>query len=274
MLTSPKKKDTPPRTIALITDFGLSDPYVGQIKGMLARKAPNCPVVDISHNVTPFNVAQAGFFLASSYEHFPKDAVILSIVDPGVGAARKIVCLKLDERILIAPDNGLLGLALKNAWAAEVQAFDLSAAMDAPRKISHTFHGRDVFAPLAASLALGGKPDEFGKEMHPDDLVTHEWSLPTVTPGRATGHVLHIDRFGNCVLNLEAGSLGIPSELHMTSPSRGELAYVLTYAAMPEGTPGLLEGSQGFLEIAVNQRSAAKKFGLSMGDAIELKWKA
>jgi len=274
MLTPPPKKEPPPRTIGLITDFGLSDPYVGQIRGVLAKKAPGCRVVDISHGVTPFNVAQAGFFLAASYEHFPKDAVILAVVDPGVGSARRIVCLKLDERLLIAPDNGLLGLALKNAWAANVQVFDLSAAMDAPKKVSHTFHGRDVFAPLTAWLALGGNPDDLGEEMNPENLVTHEWSQPTVTPGRATGHVLHIDRFGNCVLNLEAESLGTPTGLQMTSPARGELAYVKTYAEMPEGAPGLLEGSQGFLEIAVNQRSAAKKFGLSMGDALELKWEA
>ena len=115
MLTALKKETPPPRCIGLITDFGLADPYVGQVKGVLAKKAPNCRVVDISHDVVPFNVAQAGFFLAASYEHFPEDAVILSVVDPGVGTNRSIVCLKIDERVLIAPDNGLLGLALKNA---------------------------------------------------------------------------------------------------------------------------------------------------------------
>ena len=143
----------------------------------------------------------------------------------------------------------------------DIRAFDLSAAMDAPKKISHTFHGRDVFAPLAAWLALGGAPEGLGTEIDPGELVTRKWNQPTITPGRATGHVLHIDRFGNCVLNLEAGSLGTPTELQMSSPAGGELAYVTTYADMPEGAPGLLEGSQGFLELAVNQRSAAKKIG-------------
>lgn len=160
-----KRQETPPRTIALITDFGLADPYVGQMKGVLANKAPGSPVVDISHDVTPFNVAEAGFFLAASYEHFPKDAIFLAVVDPGVGSSRKIVCLQLGERLLVAPDNGLLSLALKVAWANEVRAFDVSTAIDAPKSVSKTFHGRDVFAPLAAWFALGGSPGQLGQEI-------------------------------------------------------------------------------------------------------------
>jgi hypothetical protein len=274
MIFKAEKKETPPpRTIGLITDFGLTDPYVGQVRAVLARKAPNCPVVDISHHVAPFNVAQAGFFLAASYEHFPSDAVILAVVDPGVGTDRRIACLEIGNRLLVAPDNGLLTLALNRAWS-EVRAYDLSKAMDAPRKVSHTFHGRDVFAPLAAWLALGGRPEGVGREINPSDLVTQTWSSPGIDSGRAAAHVVHIDRFGNCVLNLEAGCLGTPNGLRMESPAGGPLAYAVKYADMPEGEPGLLEGSQGFLELAVNQRSAAKRFGLSMGDAVELAWEA
>jgi hypothetical protein len=274
MIFKAGKKDTPPpRTIGLITDFGLTDPYVGQVRAVLARKAPCCPVVDISHHVAPFNVAQAGFFLAASYEHFPSDAVILAVVDPGVGTDRRIACLEIGNRLLVAPDNGLLTLALNRAWS-EVRAFDLSRAMDAPKKVSHTFHGRDVFAPLAAWLALGGRPEDLGREIDPADLVTQTWSRPEIDGGHAVAHVVHIDRFGNCVLNLEAGGLGTPRGLRMESPAGGTLAYAAKYADMPEGEPGLLEGSQGFLELAVNQRSAAKRFGLSMGDAVELAWEA
>lgn len=274
MFTARKQETAPPRTIGLITDFGLSDPYVGQMRAVLARKAPGSRVVDISHDVAPFNVAQAAFFLAASYEHFPADAVILAVVDPGVGTGRAIAALEVEGRLLVAPDNGLLALALKNAWAANIRAFDLSAAMDAPSRVSHTFHGRDVFAPLAAWLALGGKPGELGREIDPEALISLPWSHPDIRPGRACGHVLHIDRFGNCVLNLEAGSLGVPTGLRLTVPAGGDLTYARTYGDMPEGGPGLLEGSQGFLELAVNQRSAAKRFGLSMGDAIELTWEA
>jgi len=271
MIFGSKNEAAPPRTVGLITDFGLTDPYVGQMRAVLARKAPNCIVVDISHDVAPFNVPQAGFFLAASYEYFPAESVILAVVDPGVGTERKIVCLQVGDRLLVAPDNGLLTLSLRLAWA-NVRAFDLSRAVDAPKKVSHTFHGRDVFAPLGAWLALGGKPEELGHEINPADLLVRRWAEPVITAGNARGHVLHIDRFGNCVLNFEAGSLGIPSSLSMVSPAGGELSYATTYADMPEGKPGLLEGSQGFLELAVNQRSAAKRFGLSMGDPVELTW--
>lgn len=267
-----KKETPPPRTIGLLTDFGMADPYVGQMKAVLAKKAPTCKIIDISHDVTPFNVAQAGFFLAASYVHFPSDAVILAVVDPGVGTNRRIVGLQLDERILIAPDNGLLALALSTTWAETVRVFDLSRAMEAPKRVSHTFHGRDVFAPLAAWIALGGDVAGLGSELDPSELVTRCWSAPDILRGHATAHVLHIDRFGNCVLNLEAGSLGEPANLRLATPANVPLAYVTTYAEMPEGMPGLLEGSQGFLEIAVNQRSAAKQLGLSMGDEITLAW--
>jgi len=233
---TPKKKETPPPTIGLITDFGLADPYV----------APHCPVVDITHDVTPYNVPQAAFFLAASYEHFPGDAVILAVIDPGVGTNRKIICARIGDRLLIAPDNGLLALVFQRAWS-DVRVFDLSSAMDAPNKISHTFHGRDVFAPLAAWLALGGRPEALGPEFDPADMVTRAWSEPSITRHTARGHVLHIDRFGNCVLNIEPGAIGIPSGLRLIVPAGGELTYATTYADMPEGDPGLLEGSQGFL---------------------------
>lgn len=269
-----KKQEAPPCTIGLITDFGLSDPYVGQMKAVLARKAPACKVIDISHEVEPFNVAQAGFFLAASYGHFPDDAVILSVVDPGVGTDRRLAGLRIDSRFLIAPDNGLLSLALKTAWSADIKAYDLTAALDAPRKVSHTFHGRDVFAPLAAWIALGGDPGQLGEEIDPASLSTRAWSQPLIGKGSARCHVLHIDHFGNCVLNLEGGAIEAGANLHMVSPAGGNLAYVTTYGEMSEGTPGLLEGSQGFLEIAVNQRSAAKAFGLNIGDPVELAWEA
>jgi len=267
-----KKKESPPRIIGLLTDFGVTDPYVGQVKAVLARKAPACPVVDISHRVEPYNVAQAAFFLASSYMHFPKDAVIMAVVDPGVGTSRRIAGVCIGERFLLAPDNGLLSLAVRNAWTEEIAAYDLSVAVQARSKVAQTFHGRDVFAPLTAWIALGGDPGALGSEMDPADLVSPLWASPSVEPGRAVGHVLHIDRFGNCVLNLPTGTLPASGHIELVSPAHGELGFSSAYADLPDGRPGLLEGSQGFLEIAVNQRSAARQLGLSMGDRVELTW--
>ncbi|WP_419786875.1 SAM hydrolase/SAM-dependent halogenase family protein [Pseudodesulfovibrio sp.] len=267
-----KREETPPRTIGLLTDFGVTDPYVGQVKAVLARKAPSCQVVDISHRVQPYNVAQAAFFLASSYMHFPKDAIIMAVVDPGVGTSRRIVGVSIGERFMLAPDNGLLALAVHNAWTEEVRAFDLSVAVEARSNIAQTFHGRDVFAPLAAWLALGGEAASLGTEIDPADLVTPCWAGSVIDHCRAQGHVLHVDRFGNCVLNLPIGTLPAAAHFELVSPAHGELAFVTAYADMPDEKPGLLEGSQGFLEIAVNQRSAARQLGLSMGDRVELTW--
>lgn len=268
----PKKETPPPRTIGLLTDFGLADPYVGQMKAVLARKAPHCRLVDITHDVVPFNVAQAGFFLAASHPHFPKNAVLLSVVDPGVGTNRKIVALRLDERILIAPDNGLLSLALTTTTADEIHAYDLSEALNAPAKVAPTFHGRDVFAPLAAWIALGGSLRGLGGEIDPATLISQPWSTPEIGPNHATAHVLHIDRFGNCVLNLGTGSLPNLTTLKMVAPTATQLKHVTTYAELDGPEAGLLEGSQGFLEIAVNQQPAADTLSLSMGDQVELSW--
>ena len=153
-----------------------------------------------------------------------------------------------------------------------MRAFDLTVAVGARSKVARTFHGRDVFAPLAAWIALGGEPDSLGEEIDPGSMVAPSWARPSVAPGRAVGHVLHIDRFGNCVLSLEVGTLPAAGRVDMVSPAHGELAFTSTYADMPDGRPGLLEGSQGFMEIAVNQRSAARQLGLSMGDRVELAW--
>ncbi len=266
------KKPTASRPIGLITDFGLSDPYVGQVKAVLTRLVPACPIVDISHGVEPFNILQGSFFLAASAPHFAKDAVLLTVVDPGVGSERRIVVLRRDEQFFVAPDNGLLGLILEEG--GDVEAYDLTSAEEAVSKVSNTFHGRDVFSPIAAWLASGGKPENLGPEVALDSLVRHAGSRPTVTPGRAKAHVLHVDHFGNCVLNLHSGSLGPLSGLTIRTPLGRVLQAVDTYSDLPQGTPGLLEGSQGFMEIAVNRGSAARDFGLSIGDSVELEWEA
>ena len=256
------------RTIGLVTDFGLSDPYVGQMKGVLARLAPLCPVVDISHGVAPFNVAQAAFFLAASEPHMPKDAVLLAVVDPGVGTGRKIVGVQRGERLFLAPDNGLLGFLLERG-DEEFRTYDLTAAQEAAGEISNTFHGRDVFAPLAAWLAMGGRPENLGREIAPGDILRRDWTRPTVSETEATATVLHVDRFGNCVLNLRPGRFA-PDRPVRVAGSDTVLRPAEAYAQLGEGAPGILAGSQGFMEIAVNLGSAHERFGLNLGDTMVL----
>ncbi len=264
-----RKKDGVSRTIGLVTDFGLSDPYVGQMRAVLSRLAPGSRVVDISHGVLPYNITQGAFFLASSAPHFARDAILLAVVDPGVGSSRRIVVLRRDEQLFVAPDNGLLGLV---ASQGDVCAFDLSSAESAVAEVSHTFHGRDVFAPVAAWLACGGRPENMGPEIPLDQLVRPAWAQPDVGRGCARVHVLHVDHFGNCVLNLRCGELGPLDGVSLRTPLGRELQAVNTYSELPQGMPGLLEGSQGFFEVAVNRGSAARDFGLSIGDVLELEW--
>lgn len=258
------------RTVALLTDFGLADPYVGQMKGVLARLAPQARLVDLTHGVAPFNLAQGGFFLAASAPHFPEDAVFLAVVDPGVGTARRIVAVERRRQTFLAPDNGLLGLILDGP--EPVRAFDLTPDPIVLNRVSPTFQARDVFAPLAASLALGRPAGDLGTATDPAGLARGEWSRPELGETAAKAHVLHVDRFGNCALNLREGCR-IPAEgLRLLLPGPRPIRRVRTYADLAAGEVGLLAGSQGFLELAVNMGSAARSLGLGPGAAVSLAW--
>lgn len=256
------------RPIALLTDFGLSDPYVGQVKGVLATRAPTALVMDITHGVAPFQIGQASFFLASSMPHFPTNTVFVCVVDPGVGSARRIVLIQRDDHFFLAPDNGLLGFVLQDhttfAWDVSHHA----------RGASSTFHGRDVFAPLAAALSTGEAPASLGKPLNPADLIHHEAStfitLDESQAGRMVqAHVLHIDRFGNVVVGL------LPGELYeriapATAAVKGAPRMVRAYGDLEHGELGLLCGSQGFMELAVNHGSAAQMLEMELGDVFTL----
>jgi S-adenosylmethionine hydrolase len=262
----------PPRCVVLLTDFGLADPYVGQMRGILARLAPGAPVLDLTHGVAPFNLAQAGYFLAASAPHFPEDAVFTAVVDPGVGTARRIVAVERRRQIFLAPDNGLLDLVLQGGEALRV--FDLTPDAITLGRASATFQGRDVFAPLAARLALGEPPSALGTAMDPAGLVRSPWGRPEPEEGGVAAQVLHVDRFGNCVLNLRQDFALPPGEVRLAAPKTVALRRARTYADLTEGQTGLLLGSQGFLELARFMGSAAGELGLEPGAAVRLAWGA
>lgn len=265
------------RPVALLTDFGLADPFVGQMKGVLAKLAPKSRLLDVSHGIAPFNVGQAGFFLRASAPHFPADTVFVAVVDPGVGTERRIVLARLGAQLFLAPDNGLLWLVLATEQPRPAEVFDVSrAALDnagpGVSSVSATFHGRDLFAPLAARLALGAKPESLGTALPVQVLVREDWFspqpfVPNPRSGAVEAHVLHVDRFGNCTLTLEAGSAPTRTlaGLALSSPVAAPLRLVRTYGDLAEGELGLLAGSQGFLELAVNLGSAAERLGLGLG---------
>lgn len=265
------------RPFALLSDFGLADPYAGQLRAALARNAPGAQILDITHQVEPFAVDQAAFFLAASALHFPSNAVFVCVVDPGVGSTRRIIGAHIETEAggqdFLAPDNGLLGLLLFTPGLAAAQVYDLSPAAQ-QYEASATFHGRDVFAPLAARLAHGESMSGLGLPMNRTDIERPAWADPSCGPCGVDVRVLHVDRYGNCLLSLRANFAPPkpPAWLRMPWGQRRGVLPVHTYADLGPGEIGLLAGSQGFLELAANQASAAEALGLRRGDAVRLLW--
>nr|WP_209280180.1 SAM-dependent chlorinase/fluorinase [Desulfobaculum xiamenense] len=259
----------------MLSDFGTGDPYVAQMKGAILRINPDALIVDVTHGIEPFNLAQGGFHLNATRPHFPQGTIFVAVVDPGVGGTRRIVLLEKDGQRILAPDNGLLGLVL--AAPGEARAFDMSAHIRARADISHTFHGRDVFAPLAARLALGEAPESLGPQIPVDALQRLDWAAPQPAADRraVSAVVLHVDRFGNCILNIPDApwfdtfcawsGLALSSRRHSASVVCAQI-----YSNIPLGALGLMRGSQGYLELSMNQASAARLLSATCGTRITL----
>lgn len=259
------------RPIALLTDFGLTDPYVGQMHAALMRLAPGAPLIDISHQVEPFGTAQAAFFLAASAPYFPRDTVFVCVVDPRVGTSRRLLGAQAGSQSFLAPDGGLLDLLLDTPGLPEAHIVDLSdAASD--YGLSATFHGRDVFAPLAARLSGGEALETLGPPLSREAVMRQTWAKPQAEDGAVLAHVLHVDHFGNCVLSLRQGFLfaDAVAGLSLAPGEKLPLRRVRAYAELGPGEPGLLLGSQGFYELAAYQDSVAMRLTLSPGDPVRI----
>lgn len=250
---------------ALLTDFGLADPYVGQMKAALHAAAPHVPILDVSHDVPPFIVATGAFFLASSRKYFAPGTIFICVVDPGVGSKRGLVCLTNGVHTLLGPDNGLLDLARRDM----LKTGPVSARHIIPpaSPVAATFHGRDILVPAACALAKGASPTELGPEIeYPRTLPS--WATAGVSENTIVCTVLHVDRFGNCILNLisEAHAV-LESEMVLEMPNGAviPLQKGTHYAELSPHAPGVLPGSQGFCEIAFNNLSAAQRLSICSG---------
>jgi hypothetical protein len=244
--------------ITLLTDFGTADGYVGEMKGVLASRAPGVPVVDIAHDVPPQDVEAGRLTLARYWRRFPEGTVHMAVVDPGVGSDRAALVVESLGRWLVGPDNGLLSPALLMPGARV-------ARLPVPDGASPTFHGRDVFAPAAAALASGADLEAIG-EPFGDPIVRRTPEPRRLGPGTVEGEVITIDRFGNCVTNLMAPRGGT------VSVNGRELGPVRrTYVDAPRGEPAALTGSTGLVEIAVREGSAAAMLGLRRGERVVLR---
>ena len=261
--------------IVLLTDLGLIDPYVGQIRGVLHSLAPDVKVLDLSHAVPRHDVRTGAFFLAGSLPYYAPQVICLIVVDPGVGSDRALLCLHSKERVCIAPNNGFLSLvAKKYPWDGMVSIDPHRVRQDlALPALSSTFHGRDIIAPLGARLALGADIRAFGSPVDAAALRTPVWSEPVRTEDGIKATVLHVDIFGNVVLNLNAEEWKGPllaQKPHLPQYNMDIPLYPF-YAQIPQDAAGFIAGSQGYLELACNCASAAKLLGLRPGHTLHVR---
>jgi S-adenosylmethionine hydrolase len=254
--------------ITLTTDFGSADHFVGTMKGVILRLCPQAAIVDISHEITPFEIPEAGFVIAQAYPYFPKKTVHVVVVDPGVGTLRRPILAEAAGQYFVAPDNGVLSMV----YAREKHKVRVITAEKLfLRPLSQTFHGRDVFAPVAAHLARGLSPAQCGSLIQ--DYLRSEFDRPTRTGKRYwTGRILKIDRFGNLITNFPADEFSALERrpFEMTIGPHRIRHLVHSYAEGDYGELVLIAGSTGFLEIASNQASAAKITGCAVGAQAEL----
>ncbi len=263
------------RPIALLTDFGLDDPYVGQVKGVLASNAPDSRIIDVSHGVEPFCISQGAFFLAAAMEHFPEDTVFMTVVDPGVGSARRLIGAEFGSRTVIAPDNGIIELA-EDKFGGTMIVTDLSETAGRMHS-SATFHGRDLFAPIAAEIACGTLLESLGPKLPLREIVRLGINKPQWKSDGVDVTVLHKDRFGNLVLNIPDRQhlperMSIPEEQLLSGNDASCVKRVSCYAELETGATGLIAGSQGYYELALNRGAASEMLGLEPGDTLTLKW--
>lgn len=256
--------------IVLLTDFGNKDPYVGILKGVISQIAPLIPVIDLTHEIEPFNVEEAAFVLFQSYAYFPKGSIFVTAVDPGVGSACRRVLVKTTNYFFVGPDNGYLSLVLTREKMAH--AIHLTNEAYFLKQLSSTFHGRDIFAPVAAQVAEGIDINELGPELC--DLKMKEDLLPQVEKQNLKGKILSIDRFGNIITNLSREFVEkyfSKSKFFVSIKNKKLQKFANYYSQSTSKAPFLIYGSSGFLEIAVNQGSAAKILKLKKGDLVILK---
>ena len=261
-----------PPIITLLTDFGLKDPYVAEMKGTILSICPEAEIVDITHQIEKFNVNMGAYVLASSAPHFPEGTIHVAVVDPGVGTKRRAIILKSVRSIYVGPDNGLLVLSAMREGIREARLIENQRYL--AKRISSTFHGRDIFSRVAAYIATGVPIEDFGPEIR--DFVKPSFLLPRYEGGTLIGEVLHIDDFGNVITNITLKDLeghgfskGTVVSLHIGS-KKFNLKFCSTYGEVPKGESLVLIGSDGFLEVSLNQGHAARKFDLKVGDEISI----
>jgi S-adenosyl-L-methionine hydrolase (adenosine-forming) len=255
--------------ITLTTDFGTRDWFVGTMKGVIARIVPAARVIDLTHDLPQGDHRAAAFALAASYRYFPLGSVHVVVVDPGVGSRRKALAVRTDDAFFVGPDNGVLSWALGRQRVRAVHALENEAYFLQP--VSRTFHGRDIFAPVAAHLSRGVSIRKLGPPL--SNFVRLDWPEPRKEQGVIEGGVVYIDRFGNAITNLDSNvvaSSGLAT-CEIRGKRRRRCPLRPFYQAVAPNAAVAVLGSSGFLEIAVNGGSAKEVLGISVGTRVLLR---
>jgi S-adenosyl-L-methionine hydrolase (adenosine-forming) len=265
------------RPISFLSDYGYDDEFAGVCRAVIARIAPDVAVVDLTHGIARHDVGGGALVLAAALPYTPP-GVHLAIVDPGVGSPRRALAVRvaIEERILVGPDNGLLWPAIERL-GGPVEAVDISLSPFRLKPISATFHGRDIFAAVAANLARGAVLREAGDSLDPAELERFEPAATRIEPGLVTTPVVRVDRFGNAMLGIAEADLpstglrlGHPVEVEAASGAR-EAIYARTFADVPEGELLVYLDSSGWLALAVNRASVVELLGIGAGDEVTLR---
>lgn len=257
--------------ITLTTDFGIKDHYSGAMKGAVLSVSPGASLVDISHSVTAGDLLEGAFVMEGACGVFPPGTVHVGVVDPGVGGRRRAIIVETENFLFVGPDNGLLSLAAEGDGIKRV--IEIKKESFFRDEVSATFHGRDIFGPVAGHLSLGVAPDDFGPSLSSSDLLKLSFPTPLFEEGGILGEVMHIDSFGNIITNIlsaliepHLGTLEVEAALS----GRSVKGLYHSYSSMSPGGLGVLTGSSGRLEVAAREGNASDILGAAPGDKVRI----
>ena len=252
------------KPITLLTDFGLKDPYVGVMKGVILSINPDARIVDITHAVEPQDVTEGCFLIGEYVPFFPKGSVHLCVVDPTVGSDRRPIVVSRDGHLFVGPDNGLFSLVIDK----QSRIYHIEDVEYALKKVSHTFHGRDVFAPVAAHLSLGLDPQALGREIA-DPVILPDLH-PEINGGTLFGKVVRFDRFGNVLTNIAVGSFERFVEGRPFRVELGDMRFDALARSYFEGQYTCVVGSSGYLEFGLFRGNLSHEKDIRKGDRVSI----
>jgi len=258
----------PQRLITLTTDFGLRDHFVAAMKGVILGIEPRARIIDITHEIDPFQITEAAFVVAQVYPFYPRRTVHVAVVDPGVGSERRPILIETAGQFFVGPDNGVFGLVCRQEKSKVRHISNRKYFLE---NVSNTFHGRDIFAPVAAYLSAGLRPSAFGPAIR--DFLVPACAGPEQTGERSwRGTVLKVDRFGNLITNFRADEFAAlaarPFRLRIGKRTVKRLA--ATFSDVAPGMIAVVAGSAGYLEVVANQESVAEKLNSGPGSSVRL----